>query len=245
MADAAGQVSPDGKRHTPGGDERRIPATAPTRTPCGIGRVNGPSPDGIVGLVEVERLGHVPLPDDNRSGGLQSSHDSRVVPVERRRPATNPEGCDQPADGKALLDAHRHAGQRPGWRVGEPGSIRDRLGAAGLHESIETGVGVAATIDRLRDNVHRIDGSTGYLGDDSCHGLPMIRLAHPIKLRRDERAVDQNEPGSTASSAALPTAGSVSISTAQIVSDSPRTPTTMTASPGWAMGALRVRNDSP
>jgi len=98
------------------------------------------APDRIVGLVEKHRLRHVRLPHDHRAGPSQAGDDLRVGRVGRVASVGNPERRFEPADGEALLHAHRYAGE-PARASGVDGPrLRGGRRKPRLHEGVEVDV---------------------------------------------------------------------------------------------------------
>ena len=112
LADAAGQIRAHGKRHHAGGNQRRITAAGTTGPAGGVGRMAGAAPDRIVCLVQIHRLGHVALADDDRTSRPQTGDDRGIRHVDRPPSRRNAQTRHEARHREAFFHAHRHPSER-------------------------------------------------------------------------------------------------------------------------------------
>ena len=154
-----------------------------------------PPPNGVVGLVEIEGLGNVPLSQHDCPGVAQARHDPGVGFIAKIPPSTDAERRAHPADGETLLDAHRHAGKRPSLPIGQLTRFLCGGAEALLDEGVEAAVMGPAAFDvggndirdgsrpaghRSRDLHHRITPAERWDGGPNGRRTSGIR----IRVRR-------------------------------------------------------------
>ena len=192
LPDAAGQVRAHSQRHHAGGNQRRIAAAGTTGAAGRVKRMVRAAPHGIVGLVQVHRLGHVPLADDDRTSCAETGNDRGIRHVDSLPSRRNAKARHKARHREAFLHAHRDPGElsdlvaRLESRL-EVLRLHEGRRMPRLHERVQRGMCFAMPGDMLGQNRGRPDLAGGHALRDAhrrcCHCASLAPHGHRTGCR--------------------------------------------------------------
>ena len=174
LPDAAGQVRAHSQRYHAGGNQRRITAAGTTGAAGRVERMVGAAPDGIVGLMQVHRLGHIALADDDRTSCPEAGNDRGICHVDSLPSHRHAEARSKARHREAILHAHRDPGELSDLLARLESRLqllhlRESRGMPRLDERVQRGMCFTVPGDMLGQNHGRPDLAGGHALRDAHH----------------------------------------------------------------------------